>query len=602
MLLASSVDAAMTANASPHVVRFGDFEVDLRSGELRKRGIRIALQGRPLQVLEVLLGSPGELVTRETLRQKLWGGDTFVDFETGLNAAVRRLREALGDAAGVPKFVETLPRRGYRFIMPLQGARHSPAVPPSAAPVRLAVLPFVNLTGEAGRDYLADGLAEETTATLARVDPVGIVVIGRTSMMRYKATTRSLAEIGAELDADYLVESSIRVEQDRLRVTAALVRTRDEIQVWTGSYERELANVLALQTELGAGIAEQIGLCLSPQRRGPFARSQTSNPAAYDRYLRGLFRHRHRNPASNAAAVRLFEEAIALDPNFALAWSRLAAVHATSGLNGDAAPAASAPLARMAAEHAITADPRLAEAQMAVAQVRFWFDWDWAATAAALDRAITLDPACAGAHGMRAFLCSNLGRHADAIAATERGIELDPLNPMQHDVASEVAFRRRDYEAAVIHAQRSIDLDAGLWVGHILAAQACEQLGESRRALEMLTDAERLSGGNSKVISLRGYILARTGQVDGAQAAIWALSETAAAHYVPPYATALIHAGLGDPDASFEWLEQAYAVRDIHLTLLPIDPKWDACRADRRFESLLARCAFTASEPGASGR
>jgi tetratricopeptide (TPR) repeat protein len=270
-------------------------------------------------------------------------------------------------------------------------------------------------------------------------------------------------------------------------------------------------------------------------------------------------------------------------------------VHANSGLNGDAAPAASAPLARKAADHAVTADPRLAEAQMAVARVRFWFDWDWAAAAAALDRAITLDPAFADAHSMLAFLCSNLGRHADAIAATERGIELDPLNPVQHSVASEVAFRRRDYEAAVIHAQRSIELDAGLWVGHILAAQACEQLGEYRRALEMLTDAERLSDGNSKVISLRGYILARTGQVGGARAAIGQLSETAAAHYVPPYATALIHAGLDDLDASFEWLELAYAVRDIHLTLLPIDAKWDACRADRRFESLLTRCAFTAS-------
>jgi tetratricopeptide (TPR) repeat protein len=196
---------------------------------------------------------------------------------------------------------------------------------------------------------------------------------------------------------------------------------------------------------------------------------------------------------------------------------------------------------------------------------------------------------------MLGFYCSHLGRHAEALAASERGVELDPLNPLQHAVASEVAFRRREYAAAVIHAQRTIDLDAGLWVGHILAAQACEQLGEYRRALDMLTDAERLSGGNSKVISLRGYILARTGQVGGARAAIGHLSETAAAHYVPPYATALIHAGLGEGDACFDWLERAYAVRDIHLTLLPIDPKWDACRADRRFESLLARCAFTAA-------
>ena len=438
----------MTANASPHVVRFGDFEVDLRSGELRKRGMRIALQGRALQVLEVLLGSPGELVTRETLRQKLWGGETFVDFETGLNAAVRRLREALGDAAGVPRFVETLPRRGYRFIMPLQGARQSPAVQSSASPLRLAVLPFVNLTGDAGRDYLADGLAEETTVTLARVDPVGIVVIGRTSMMRYKGTTRSLSEIGARARRR-LPGRELESAWSRIGCASPLrwCGRATRIRVWTGS--------IRARADQRAGAADGArGGDRGADRAVPVAAAPRSVRAQPDRQPCGLrpvsSRPVHAPPPEPGVQCRCdssFRRSRCPRPDFALAWSALADVYANSGLNGDATPACHRD--RSLARQPTTPSPPIHASPT--------LRWPSRASGSGSTGTGPLPPPRSigpsrstrhtpqrSVHAGRSLLQPRTARRR-ALAASERGVELDPLNPLQHAVASEVAFRRREY-------------------------------------------------------------------------------------------------------------------------------------------------------------
>jgi TolB-like protein/Flp pilus assembly protein TadD len=553
-------------------------------------------------IVERTLSGEGETLKEQVIAIELYGKGP--DFNTAGDPIVRvdarRLRDKLREyyaSAPHDDVLISVPKGSYTpafRVNPLSAAPPGGNTSPAMHAVqRLAVLPFVNLTGDPNRDYLADGLTDETIATLGQIDPIGLVVIGRTSMMGYRRTTKSLADIGRELDADYLVESSIRTEYDRLRVTTGLVRARDQVQVWSGSYERDLMGVLELQKELSAGIAEQIRSWLSPQRSVAFGRRQTTNPRAYDCYLRGRFAQRQRTAASNATAILLFEEATAVDPSFALAWCALADIHASSGINGDGEPAAIAPRARDAATRAVVAGPQLAEAQIAVAQVRFWFDWDWAAAEASLRRAIALDPGNAHAQRMLGFVCSNIGRHADALAASQRSVDQDPLNAINYAGASEVAFRHRDYDAAVIQAERSLDLDSQFWIGYMLAAQAYEQLGRYDRALERLTNARHLSGNNSKAISLRGYILARTGRIHEARAALEDLAPNTAATYVPPYATALIHAGLGDRDATFEWLERACAVRDIHLVLLRIDPKWDPYRGDPRLESLLARCAFT---------
>ena len=554
-------------------------------------------------IVERTLDHQGDTLKEQVIAVALYGKGP--DFNTAADPIVRvdarRLRDRLREyyaSAPHDDVLISVPKGSYTSVFEVNPLTAAPpggiTSPDIRAIARLAVLPFVNLTGDPNRDYLADGLVDETIATLGRIDPIGLVVIGRTSMMRYKATAKSLADIGRELDADYLLESSIRTEHDRLRVITGLVRARDQVQLWSHSFDRELTGVLELQKELSAGIAEQIRSRLAPRSVVGGERHQTTNPRAYDCYLRGLFTQRQRTPASNAAAIRLFEEATALDPNFALAWSGLNDIYSASGINGDGDPRVIAPRAHDAASRAVLADPQLAEAQIAIARVRFWFDWDWAAAESTARRALALDPACAVALRMLSFLCSIIGRDGDALTATQRCVDQDPLNPINHALASEVAFRHRDYDGAANHAERSLELDAQFWIGYMLAGQAYERLGKCDRALERLANARRLSGNNSKTISLSGYILARTGLTHEARAALEDLAITAATTYVPPYAAALIHAGLGDREAIFDWLERAYAVRDIHLVLLRIDPKWDPYRSDPRLESLLARCGFTA--------
>ncbi len=407
-------------------------------------------------VVERTLDHQGDTLKEQVIAVALYGKGP--DFNTAADPIVRvdarRLRDRLREYyASAPHdgVLISVPKGSYTSVFEVNPLTFAPPCsitsPDIHAVARLAVLPFVNLTGDPNRDYLADGLADETIATLGQIDPFGLVVIGRTSMMRYKATTKSLADIGRELDADYLLESSIRTEHDRLRVITGLVRARDQVQIWSHVFDRELTGVLELQKELSAGIAEQIRSRLAPRSVVGGERRQTTNPRAYDCYLRGLFTQRQRTPASNTAAIRLFEEATALDPNFALAWSGLADIYSNSGINGDGDPRVIAPRARDAANRAVLADPQLAEAQTAIAQVRFWFDWDWAAAESIVRRILELDPACAAALRLLSFLGSIIGRDADALAATRRSVDHDPLNPINHAVASEVAFRLRDYDA-----------------------------------------------------------------------------------------------------------------------------------------------------------
>jgi TolB-like protein/Flp pilus assembly protein TadD len=457
--------------------------------------------------------------------------------------------------------------------------------------VTLAVLPFENIGSDPERDYLAAGLTEETSASLAQIAPQRLIVKGRT--LRYKGTTKTAVEIGQELSVDYLVESTIRAEGRRLRVTATLIRVRDQEHIWSRAYEREPTSVLGLQQELSTAIADQIRIRLSPDDgRGSKSR-QTQNADAFDAYLRGRYLEGRRTPATNARAVQEYRRAIALDPNYALAWSSLGFTYAASVVNGDASPLEMGPLARDAAAHAVGADPNLAESQVIVGYVEWLLDWDWTAAEAAFRRAIGADPSNAAAYRSLGHALSQSGRQDEAESAMRRTRELEPLEPMSHALSSQVAFQARDYPAAVEHARRAVLTDAEFWIGYMELAQAYERTGDTNLALEALTDAARFSGGNSKAISLKGYILGKSGRASEAREVLRRLQADAAERYVPPYAMALVHAGLGEREAVFEWLDKAHAARDVHLMYLPVDVKWDPYRADPRFSALLARCGFT---------
>ena len=690
----------MPVSDSRETFRFRDFELDVAAYQLRRKGRPVHLERQPMDLLILLVEGRHRLVSRDEIIDRLWGKDVFVDVETGVHTAIRKVREALRDSPDTPAFVETVPGKGYRFIAPVEilPALHSgpkPAasrehqdapVPTSRAEeaaqdvltsqeraqpadqtgttlavsssgseglaasatapaastrviteakpvsayrftvptrprltvgllavallaglvtwawlgagapvsrVTLAVLPFENLSGDPEREYLADGLAEETIVSLGQIDPEHVSVIGRTSTMAYKRATKSVAEIGHELSADYLVESSIRAENDRVRITSKLIRVRDQVQVWSASYDREPTSMLGLERELSTAIAEQIRLRLSPERLDALTRRQTRNADAYDLYLRGRDFENQRKPVTTRRAIEYYERAIALDPGYALAWSGLATTYSGSSINGDAPPLEVWPRAREAAVQAVRAGPNLAEAQLSLGHVNWSFDWDWPAAEAAFRRAIVLDPNNATAHRQLGHALSQSGRHSEAQPAMCRARELDPLEPMAHALSSQVAFQARDYSAAVEHARQAIIVDPEFWIGYMQLAQPYEQLGKTELALEVLTNAVRFSGGNSKAISLRGYLLGKVGRANEAREVLRTLEAVSRNRYVPPYAMALVHASLGEREAVFEWLDKAYAARDVHLIFLPVDPKWDPYRADARFEALLARCGFT---------
>ena len=457
--------------------------------------------------------------------------------------------------------------------------------------ISLTVLPFESLGSDPDRAYLAAGLTEETSALLGQIDPDRLSVKGRT--LHYKDTSKTAVEIGRELSVDYLLASTIRAEGDQVRVTTTLIRVRDQEHVWSQSYDRPLERLLVLQQELSAAIAEQVRLRLSPDRLSGLARRQTQKADAYDAYLRARYLESRRTPGTNAQAIQQYERAIALDPNYALAWSGLAFTYAASTINGDARPLEMGPRARDAAARAVRANPNLAEAQLAVGYVNWLLDWDWSAADTALRLAIGLDASNAAAYRTWGHALSQAGRDVEAESAMRRTRELEPFEPMSSALSSQVAFQTRDYPAAVEHARRAVLLDSAFWIGSMQLAQASEQLGETDLALTALTDAARFSGGNSKASSLRGYILAKAGRAAEARAVLRQMEGDARTRYVPPFAMALVHAGLGERDAVFEWLDKAYAARDVHLIFLPVDPKWDAYRSDPRFVDLLAQCGFT---------
>ncbi|HET7695360.1 MAG TPA: winged helix-turn-helix domain-containing protein [Vicinamibacterales bacterium] len=624
-------------------IRFDSFELDFAAYELRRGGAPVRLERKPMEVLMLLLERRGQLVSREDIIDRLWGADVFVDVETGINTAIRKIRIALRDPAEAPRFVQTVPGKGYRFAAPVELVREpvqpgapvrpdpSPPAAVAAAPAprrstlplvlglaavgllvaaaalitfwrqraapaapaeTLAVLPFVNISGDPARDYLADGLVEEIIASLGRIDPAHVMVIGRTSVMTYKGGTKSLAVIGKELGVDYLVEGSVRAEADQLRVTAKLIRVRDQVQIWSESYDRSAASALSLQRELSAAIAQQVRLRLSPERLDALARRQTGNAEAYDLYLRGRGFINQRTPATTAKALEYLQRATALDPTYALAWAGLAEAYAASPINGDADPLLMAPLARQAAQRAMAADRDLAEAQFAAAYMNWMYDWNWPAAVDGFRRAAALDPGLALNQVSLGHVLSQMGRHEEAETQLKRTRDVDPLNPMVHAIRAQVAFQARHYSAAVEHARQAMTLDDGFWIGHMEAGQAYAELGQPELAFERFAAAARLSGGNSKPLSNRGHLLARLGRTAEAREMLAALTSAAATRYVPPYAVALIHAGLGERDAVFAWLERAYAVRDVHLIFLTADPKWDPYRADPRFTALVKRCGF----------
>jgi len=574
------------SSQQPSAYEFGGFRLLPTDRQLLRHGKPVPLKPKIFETLLLLVEKQGHLIEKDEFLKRLWP-DSFVE-EVALAQNISQLRKILRNGTA-EEFVETVPKRGYRFVMPVELV--SEDLQDLSSRVTLAILPFENLGGDPEREYLADGLTEELVAAAGQIDPEHWNVIGRTSIMAYKRTTKSLAQIGRELEAGFLVESSIQTEGGRVRIISKLIRVRDQVQIWAASYDSEPSSMLEFQRELSISIAHEVRLRISPERLTALARRQTRQVEAYDLYLRGRYFWNQLSPLTTRRAIDYYTRATELDPEYALAWSGLADAYTASPINGDAPPLQVWPRAADAAARAARAGPNLAETQSSVGLVKFWFDWDWAAAEAALRGAIELDPRYSLAHRNLGIVLSHSGRHEEARLAARRARELDPLHAAHHALSSQIEFNARDYSAAIQFARQATILDPEFPIGYIQLAQAYVQLGNSDLALDALNNAGRFSS-NSKLIALRGSLFAKLGRTEEASSVLNTLAAVSRERYIPPYATALVQASLGQVDVAFQELERAYDARDVHLVFLPVDPKWDAFRAESRFLALLKRCGL----------
>jgi TolB-like protein/Flp pilus assembly protein TadD len=567
---------------------FANFRLQPREKQLVCGQKAVKLQPKVFDTLVMLVENHGRLVEKDNFLKGLWP-DTFVE-EATLAHCVSELRKTLRAEGGGTEFIETVAKRGYRFLAPVKSTELSAAV---ATTTVLAVLPFENLGPGTDREYLTDGLTEEVIAALGQIDPVRLSVIGRTTIMRYKRTTKSLNEIGRELSAAFLVESSLRSEGGRIRVTSKLVRTEDQVQIWSATYDSEPKSMLAFQRELSSTIAQQIRLRLSPGRLDALARRQAHNPEAYDAYLQGRYYWNLFTPATTRKAVECYQRATQLDPHYALAWTGLADAFASSPIHADAAPRDVWEKARRAAEQAVAAEPELAETQTSLGFVKFWLDWDWSEAEAAYRRAIAIDPNYSLVYRLLGIVLGHVGgREEEARQAMERARAIDPLQAMHHALSAQVAFLGRDFSAALEFARHAAVVLSDFWIANFQMAQAYEQLGDYELALKALSRAGGMGGENSKMISLRGYVLTKMGREEEARAVLKTLEALSRERYIPPCAIAQVHVGLDEHDLAFAKLDRAVEMHDVHLASLPADAKWDALRGDARFADVLRRCGL----------
>ena len=621
--------------------RFGPFELNLRDGELRKHGIKIRLQDQPLRILRVLLENPGAIVTREQLRENVWASDTFVDFDNGLNAAIRRLRDALGDSAENPRYIETIPRHGYRFIFLVERslpASSEPELRPStpvetshseigrtpkkprpsralwvavtvlvlaavifsyfrilrrghtqAKPehMSIVVLPFVNLTGDASQEFFSDGLTEEMITELSGLDPARLAVVARTSAMQYKNSNKSVAQIARELGINYVLEGSVRRSGNRVRVTAQLIDANTQMHLWAKDFDRALRDVLSIEREVADDIAPEITLRMAKR---PQLRS-TVDPDAHDAYLKGRYFWNRRTEQDLLRAIQLFQEAIDKDPKYAPAYSGVADAYIMLGNWRFLRPSEAYPKAKAAAQQALAIDPELADATASLAFASFLYDWDWTGAEKEFQRAIALNPNYASAHHYYAVYLMCAGRRDEALQQIQIAEKLDPLSLIISAVHAWLYELAGDYDAAMRQGSAVVDMDRDYAPAHLYIGKAQLQKHEYSSAIANFKEA--IDSGNTSLEFLTALAEAHAlaGDRKAAMREIARMKEVATHRYVSAYEFAQVNAALGDREASIRELQTALDEHFPWMVLLGTEPEFASFHNDPRFQNILHRVA-----------
>jgi TolB-like protein/DNA-binding winged helix-turn-helix (wHTH) protein/Tfp pilus assembly protein PilF len=623
-------------------LRFGVFELDPRAGELRKKGMKIRLQGQPVEILTMLLKHPGEIVTREELQKKLWPADTFVDFEQGLNNAMKRLRAALDDDAESPHFIETLPRHGYRFIGAVNDGPRNGAEPTAlteAQPVAgekaarhirigtrlaavgllglavaaalllglnvrgwrdrvfmrspkpqiqaLAVLPLTNLSGDPEQEYFADGMTESLITELGKISSPR--VISRQSMMQYKSSKKSLQEIAGELKVDAVVEGTVVRSGDRVRVTIHLSQALPERQLWAQEYNRSIRDVLSLQGEIARAIADEIQVKLTPEQRPRLTISRPVDPEAQDNYLRGMYFASKGTERGSQTAIAHFKTAIEKEPTYAPAYAELAMAYFWLGNPDQGGPSAreTMPQAKAAVTKALELDPSLARAHLALGLILLNPGWNWSGAENQYRIALKLNPNCDECFYLYSVLLAGLGRSDEAIAQINQAIELDPLSNIYRGWLATIAFLSRQYDLCIKLSENLSDD----WVVYTVGLSYAMKKMYPEAIATWEKQVARF-GRQTADLRILALVYGLAGRKSETQKIIGELKERSRHHYVFPSVFAFAYLGLDDKHQALTFLERAYEEQDPALFWLKTWPPFDPLRSEPRFQALLRRVNF----------
>ena len=627
--------------SADEIIRFAEFELALKSGELRKHGSVVRLQPQPFKVLVFLVSHAGQTVTRQELQEAVWEEGTFVDFEHGLNFCIKQIRIALGDDAQSPRLIETLPRRGYRFIGKIEmsevenangstapqaissvadldkaifvdAAQHRmkaaarPAIitaiglavliagyfgwrrlNTTAAPppkVMIAVLPFENLSGDSDQDYFSDGMTEEMIARLGGLHPLSLGVIARTSSMTYKGVSADITRIGRELGVDFVVEGSVRREQDRVRITAQLIQVSDQTHLWSESFDRPSGDVLKVQSEVADRITHALAIRLIPEKGSTSTHSASSD--AVDAYLRGRYLWNKGDRESVRRSLEYFQQAIERDPNYAAAFCGLADSYRVLGLFYAMLPADSYPKAKEAALRAIQLDPQSASAYVSLGTIKFRYEWKWEEAERDFVRAIEINPSLGIAHHDYGWFLVAMQRFDEGIDHMKLAQRLDPLSPLANSDVGWVYLMARRYDEAIEQINRTLELEPAFGSALACLERAYALKGQTQLALETLLkemkeDGARFRGSDPAETMMVLYRRRLEQRLP--------LMKTSLA---PPYTAAMTCVAAGELEQALTFLERAYSERDPMLVAVRTDPAFDALRANPRFGDLLRRIGF----------
>jgi TolB-like protein/DNA-binding winged helix-turn-helix (wHTH) protein/Tfp pilus assembly protein PilF len=603
-------------------VSFGSFEVNPSTGELRKQGIRIKLHEKPLQILLALLEHPGEVVTRKELQERLWPQDTFVEFENGLNNAISRLREALGDTSGSPRFIETVPRNGYRFLpevsqlvsssrgtgsfrhwvlavflsvavaLLLGAAFHFGSVRPKAIQA-LAVLPFRNLGAGAPDEYFTDGMTDAVTTELAKL---GVSkVISETSVARFKDTKKSVPEIASTLGVDAVVEGAVLREGDQVRITVQLIRGDTDRHVWANSYQRQMSDILALQDEVALGVAHAITLKLSPGTTGQSTPPRPVNKEAYEAYLKGRY-FMQKSDDSFFRARDYFQQAVQQDPGYAPAYAGLSEYFVLVS-TGPLPPERPLPKeqalskAREYAQKAMRLDPNLPASHASLALLYFR-DWDWSAADHEFQRAIALAPGLVEPHRNYSKYLAAMGRPAEAMTEAQRAVDLDPLSISAHGTAALAAFCGGQPDRTIAEGGKILELVPNDPQAYLNLSAGHFQKGMYQEALQEVEKGLVLSHRNPVFLAVAAAVHGRLGQMDQAAKLVEEMRADGKMTSVAPYFFAIAFAGMGQQKQAIDALEEAYKTHDAYLVALQSDPLLSPLHSNQRFQDLVRRMNF----------